>query len=175
MGRKRALSPEQFRMVYIPLRAEYKNNDESIAHKMGISKRTLARYLEDPDYVTQLSSNDNNGTIKSSERAMSIINQAYDQFEADIKEARKEKDFGKVRSLLIEALKICRVDADVNRVFNMFVNVDKRDQSVGKTEVHAEIKGEVAREIFEGKLLCPECGADCSGPLLAKHTEGVEL
>jgi len=48
---------------------------------------------------------------------------------------------------------------------------DNRDQSVNVVEVRAEVQAETAGRIFGGPLLCPECGADVSGPLLARHTK----
>lgn len=175
MGRKKALSPEEFATMYLALRAERpqttRQDDPWIADKMGISCRTLARYLKKDEYAAVVSRVDNKGVVKAGSRANKLIEEGYDLFEQGIREAKKGKDFGKARTLLIEALKICKAEADVNRVVMSYTKVEG-DVNIGN-KVSVDARGTVARELFTSDLRCPECGADVSPALLAKYAKDV--
>jgi len=176
VGRKKALTPEEFRTGYLPYKAQGLS-EKDIAKAMGLGLRTYYRYLDDPDYVILLTQNGTNakkqGQVKGCNRADKLIKEGYSLFEQGIKSAKKDGDFDKARRLIIDALKIAKAEADIKRVFNMFI--DARDQSVNVVEIRAEVERDTARAIFDGPMRCPECGADVSGPLLARHTDGGDV
>lgn len=148
-GRTPKYTPERFSLYYPKFKAEGLTQ-EQIADKMGISSRTLSKYLVNPKY--QLQSANNIQAEKqivqkeAKSRADQIIDAGYSihailiehyknkgdkQFKsADIKNG--EMSYEKCAEMTREALKVCRTEADIKRVFAAIqVNVDNRELNVG--------------------------------------------
>jgi len=85
-----------------------------------------------------------------------------------LKDAIEKKDAKALQIWYDKATANARLRAELGRSLNVLI--DARDQST--TVNVTEVREQTAAEIFAGELRCPKCGADVSGPLLAKHTGG---
>jgi transposase len=127
----RRYSPSEFALEYAPLKSRGLGQRE-IAARMNISRSTLQSYLDAPDYNAQIGPvlERKEGAIveEGQSRSDRMINAAFSLHEKlisdSIKAANQTQDAGlrnryyeAARLAALDALKICKVQAEIQRVF----------------------------------------------------------
>ena len=138
-------------------------NQAQIAEALGISRRTLQRYLRVPEYTSLMAQTVATKTISAMTHSETIIDTAYKLYKNAIAEAlvaetivdgklvKVVPNYKEARRLSIEALKIAITEAQIKRLFVVMgdVNIDARTQQL------IVVKRQIIDEVFS--LLCPKC------------------
>lgn len=158
-------TPNSFKIAYAPLKAEGLTPGQ-IASQMKISKKTLGRYLKNPDYVLDVSTEtqlEKRAAMKAENHSDKILETAYKLHEKGIHDAlfdtidgkdyiKAHPDYKAARQISIDALKIARTEAEIKRVFLAVgqMNIDNRQVNI------TQIRNEIMQEVWDD-MLCVEC------------------
>ena len=152
-------TPEEWREAYGNLIAEHgeKMPQRQVAELLNISRTTLQRYFNNPDYrlqekevaqVVQKVVQVNQTKMNNSEE---IIDTAFKLHKKGIADAIKEGDWKEARTIALNALKIARVEAEIKRIF-LVIGGDVNVNST--TNIQLNLQQEI-NKIYP--ILCDKC------------------
>ena len=149
---KTKYTPAKFKRKYAPLKARGLDNQD-IARSLQVSYRTLLRYLDNPEYVinvSQMTQNYNNNQIEQGRgRSEEILDTAFKLHKKGIHDAlfdtingkdvlKQKPNYEKARQISLDALKIAMTDTQIQKTLIMIGSVNIDNRQVNITQVQQE-------------------------------------
>ena len=157
-GHNLVLSEAEFVDLYRKAKSEGCRNKTEIIQYMGISRTQFYRKLKSPIVKNDLEHTRNKKkqiirqeVQKEINHSEQIIKVAYQLHEKGIKDATDRGDWEEARRLSIDALRICKTEAEIRRVFVMIggdVNIHE------ETTINVQLNQQIQK--VYGKL-CDRC------------------
>lgn len=154
----KTITEEDFAIQYAPLLAS-KKTDNDIIQFLDISRGSFYKYKKKFEQrLNKIHSGAN--LVEGSTLAEKHINRALSISDEIIKDALAKGDKEKAFQYAVEEVKIAKTDAEIRRVFGIFV--DARQQTVNLvTDMSAEaVKDRLKPYIDVCNRKCPKCGEE---------------